>query len=78
MEGIWIRSQNKEVLVKATCITVHRVGFGDKLSLVASDYTIGIYPEVRCLEIIDEIESHLTVAESAYQNQVKVYHMPQS
>lgn len=67
---LWIRSQDKRILRKVSCIQC------DDTYLVEGGYVLGEYKsEERCLEIINSIQ-HLIVMLSSTNNKIAVYEMP--
>jgi hypothetical protein len=77
MEGIWIRSQDRETLIFATCVKVN--DYSSSVTASNGDKTlfVGTYAtRKRCVEVADEIEDKI-----GYLNDTEIrtpaYHMPQ-
>lgn len=74
MANLWIRSQDKEILIKVDYVEYSELTYGGRI--IYKDYRLGEYrglfgAKKRCFEIIDEIQSLLVI------NDKVVYEMPE-
>lgn len=74
---LWIRSQNKEVLLKVTGLNLYNnCREADEWSIESGDFILGKYKKERALGLLDMIE-HWIAQTNENKKQVIIYEMPE-
>ena len=73
--GIWIRSQDKEMIINCYAL---EIDLGDGKSICSNGYVLGKYStKEKALKVLDMIETHLEELEYKIHNRNVVFQMPQ-
>ena len=76
--GIWIRSQNKEILMNLEYFEIQEPNYEEvKAVIFSSGYILGRYStKEKALKVLDMIETHLEDLEYKIHNREFVFQMP--
>lgn len=73
--GIWIRSQDKEMIINCYAL---EIDLGDGKSICSNGYVLGNYSsKEKALKVLDMIETHLEELEYKINDREVVFKMPQ-
>ena len=72
--GIWIRSQDKEMIINCYAL---EIDLGDGKSICSNGYVLGNYSsKEKALKVLDMIETHLEELEYKIHNRNVIFQMP--
>ena len=73
--GIWIRSQDKEMIINCKFLGISELNH--KFYIITDDCTLGTYStKEKALKVLDMIETHLEELEYKIHNREVVFQMP--